>query len=291
MAKKEQTRERSRSLFSLVVPKLLTLVVFLSLGLSAWVFWDSIDGWVEPLHHYIENRDVVTLEAKMTPEEVMEVHRQELLGIGTKRVFQGVTEKYYPYLLLDVKYTEDDKTREGVLLWSLVDGEAVLNCDTWETTRGLRDCLQNYATQQDFRILHTLAKNKGVMSLDALQATMQVDKNTLDSWLEKAKQKHLIAQQGNQVFLHFENPKLLLYPQTIFSKPLASKTIDYQQRVAKTFSRSEILTMSHAAFGSDFGIRREREIFLPVYTIHVQNPDGSIYSTDWSALTGMRMQL
>jgi len=41
-----------------------------------------------------------------------------------------------------------------------------------------------------------------------------------------------------------------------------------------------------AAFGDDFAIRKTTEIFLPVYSIVVQNPDGSHMTTYWNALNG-----
>jgi len=41
--------------------------------------------------------------------------------------------------------------------------------------------------------------------------------------------------------------------------------------------------------GKDFAIRKTTEIFLPVYSIVVQNPDGSQMTTYWNALNGKRL--
>ena len=90
------------------------------------------------------------------PEQIVDAHRKELLG-GGKKSLQNTTLKYYPYLLLDVKYPDSSKTREGVLLWGLTDGEMVLNTDTWESTHGFRDCLECQAGRNDFKMLQALA--------------------------------------------------------------------------------------------------------------------------------------
>jgi hypothetical protein len=78
------------------------------------------------VQQYVENSELVTLEAKFTPEQIMEAHRKELL-ITPQHSFRNYTLKFQPYLMMDVKYTQPDKkSREGVLFWSLVDGEMVL---------------------------------------------------------------------------------------------------------------------------------------------------------------------
>ena len=57
----------------------------------------------------------------------------------------------------------------------------------------------------------------------------------------------------------------------------------------KRFRTSQIETTAKAAFGNDFAIRKTTEIFLPVYSIVVQNPDGSQMTTYWNALNGKKL--
>lgn len=281
MAKKEQSSSFGR------------LPLFIALALLAaggWWIWHTpaLANWRDQILQYVDNRDIVTLEARLSPEQVIDSHRSELLG-NEKRTIHNTVLKYYPYLLLDVKYPENSKTREGVLLWGLNDGEMVLNTETWETTHGYRDCLECQANRSDFKIMQVLARRQGIVNIDDLQKELQVERDVLNTWVEGAKKKHLIVQKGNALQLHFENPKLLVTPQTKIKQSLVSKPLGDGQKSPRTYTHGQILRMTQAAFGNDFKIRSETEIFLPVYRIEVLNPDGSIQVSEWNALTGHRM--
>lgn len=281
MAKKEQ-KNSFRPL-----PFILSLIV---LVVGGWWAWHSVElaNWKDQVLQYIDNRDIVTLEARFLPEQILEAHRLELLD-SDKRTLQNTVLKYYPYLLLDVKYPDHSKTREGVLLWGLNDGEMVLNTETWEATHGFRDCLECQANRTEFKILQALARRQGSMSIEELQKELHVEREILNSWIEGTKKKHLIVQKGNSLQLHFENPKLLVTPQTKVKQHLVSKPLGDGQKVARNYSRSQIIEITQAAFGSDFKIRNEQEVFLPVYSLEILNPDGSIQISEWNALTGQRI--
>lgn len=281
MAKKEKI---TKSFISFPV-----ILVLLALGGAGWWFWDYSENVRNTLYSYIENSEILTLESKYTPEQLMESHRYDLLGSNTKRTFQEPTSKYYPYLLLDVKYTGDKKSREGALLWSLNNGEMVLNTETWEVTHGFKDCLDCNATRNDFKVLLVLARHGGTLSVEDLQKELHIERELLEPWVASAKDKHLIIQKGNLLQLHFENPRILVIPQTKFKQHLVSKPIENGQRVSRTYSRNEIVKMAKAAFGDDFTIRSEREVFLPVYSLRVLNSDGSVHTVDWNAITGQKI--
>ena len=57
----------------------------------------------------------------------------------------------------------------------------------------------------------------------------------------------------------------------------------------KRFRCAQIEQIARAAFGPDFAIRKTIEIFLPVYSITVQNPDGSQMTSFWNAPNGKRI--
>lgn len=270
--------------------KLPLILLLLALTGGGWWLWQSPDmaNWKDHVLQYVENREVVTLEARYLPEQIIDTHRKELLG-NDKKTLQNTTLKYYPYLLLDVKYPDNSKTREGVLLWGLKDGEMVLNTDTWESTHGFRDCLECQAGHNDFKILQALARRLGSSSVEELQKDLRVEKETLDGWVESAKQKGLVMRKGNLVLLHFENPKILVSPQTKVNQHLVSKPLNEGQKVPRVYSRSQIMAVTQAAFGSDFKIRSGQEIFLPVYSLEILNPDGSVQISEWNALTGQRI--
>lgn len=251
--------------------------------------WYNDSPIKDAFSQYIENGEILTLEAKYSPEQLIENNRRLLLG-DNQRTLKDSSLKYTPYLLMDVKYIQaDKKTREGVVLWGMVDGEMVLNSDTWERSHGFEDAINAGATQQDFKIINILAKSKGYMSKDDIRRDLQLDSDVIDPWLDSARQKHLIVQKGNDIQLHFEDPRIPSIPQTKFKQWIVSKPYNYGQRVGKKYSRSQIEKISKAAFGQDFTIRNAKEVYLPVYSIEVANPDGSVMTSFWNALTGERI--
>lgn len=280
MAKKEKSSFSFRPL--------LFLMLLLSFVFGGWWLWDNGTELKEQVFQYVENRDLLTLESKYSPEVLMETHRQELIG-DENRSFLEPLYVYYPYLLLDVKYTENHKTREGVLLWGLEDGEIVLNTETWETTHGFKDCLECQANKNNFRIIQVLARHGGAISLDELQQELHLEKEPLEAWLTEAQSKHLIVQKGNRLQLHFENPKIAVIPQTRIKQQLVFKPLDKGEKVSRSYSNKQIYQIAKAAFGNDFAIRSSKEVFLPVYRLSVLNADGSIFSSEWNAVNGQRL--
>jgi hypothetical protein len=269
--------------------RLIKLSALIALIGAAWWFFNPDNQFKDMISQYVENGEILTLEAKFTPDQVMEANRHHLIA-DNQRSFKETTLKYYPYLLMDVKYLQSDKkSREGVILWGLVDGEMVLNTDNFDKTHGFEDAINANATATDFKILNALAKNKGSLSYDELQKELKLDSDILEPWIDSARKKYLIVQKGNQLQLHFEDPKILVTPQTQFKQWIVSKPYNYDQRLAKKYSNSQIERISKAAFGSDFTIRNIKEVYLPVYNIEVQNPDGSIMASYWNALTGQRI--
>ncbi len=278
MAKKEQTGSSKR------FPIFLLLIL---VGGGGWWFWNSpkLSNLKDQMLQYVDNRDIATLEARFLPEQIIDARKHELLG-NEKRTIQNTVLKYYPYLLLDVKYPDSGRTKEGFILWGLNDGEMVINTETWETTHGYRDCLECQATRSDFKILQSLVRHQGSTTIEDLQKELQVEREQLNDWVESAKQKHLIVQKGNALQLHFEHPKFLVAPQTKIKQHVVSKPLGEGQKAPRNYSQSQILAMAQAAFGNDFKIRNETEIFLPVYSLEILNPDGSIQVSEWNALTG-----
>ncbi len=253
---------------------------------GAWFYFEPISN---TLVSYVENGDFLTLEARYTPEEILEAQKTTLLG-GNARSYKSVSTKYHPYLLLEVKYTSPDKkSREGVVLWSLVDGEILLNSDTGERTHGYRDAIMNSATRNDYKILHTLARHGGTLAIEQLQRELRLEEDTVDSWIASARGKHLVTQKGNLVQLHFQNPKLVLAPNSLIVQRLVTKPYGQADWLKKQFSRSIIEAHAKAAFGSDFSVRSAQEIYLPLFSIEVLNPDGSVMTSYWNPLNGQQV--
>ena len=81
---------------------------------------------------FLHSKQFKTLEVRYSAEAIMDAHKRELLK-DNEQVFLEPSLKFHPYLLMEVKYTANqDKTGEGVILWSLVDGEMVINTNFWK---------------------------------------------------------------------------------------------------------------------------------------------------------------
>ncbi len=266
------------------------LVLLLSAAAGGWWFWNHNPVFRNFLAEYVDNGEFLTLEARFTPQQIMESRSKELLP-DDQHSYDEPQLKFHPYVLMEVKYiTPDKKTREGVILWSLVDGEMVINADTWDKTHGFEDAIRANATRNEFKILNALAKNNGSLTQEQLSKELHLEHEIFESWVESARQKHLITQRGDLIQLHMQDPKILIIPQTKINQWLVTKPYNHAQRVKAKYDQGQIERVAQAAFGYDFTIRHAIEVFLPIYSIEVLNPDGSVLTSYWNALNGQRIQ-
>lgn len=266
-------------------------LIILSVFLVAGCFW----SWLNFPQVRNKTLDVLrtnhykTLEVRYSAESIMEAHKKELLK-DSEHVFLAPSLKFHPYLLMEVKYSNpQDKTGEGMMLWSLVDGEMVINTSLWEKTHGFADCITAGADREDYKLITTLATNHNNMDRETLIKELNIGEEKLNYLLDACKKKNLIVQSGNNYRLHFQNPKLQVTPETKIDQWLVTKKFKSQSRIPQKYRVGQIEYTAKAAFGNDFAIRKTAEIFLPVYSIVVQNPDGSQMTTYWNALNGKRL--
>lgn len=257
---------------------------------GGWWVWSHNADLRNGVKKYLETGEVLTLEARYSPQQIVEKNKDHLL-LDEQHTLQEPSLKFFPYLLMDVKYVaNDNKTREGILLWGMTDGEIVINGDSWETSRGFNDALEAEATRNDYKLIQTLVNSRGgVLSREDFLQKLHVEPEIFEEWIQSAREKHFIVQKGNDYYLHFQDPKLSVIPQTKISQPLVTKLYNHAFKVSKKYSQNQIEKSAKAAFGSDFTIRSSQIVFLPVYHIEVLNPDGSILQTQWNALNGQRI--
>lgn len=271
--------------------RLLGSLCFFILFVSGtyWV-WETQPIVRDFVKEHLHTGEFLTLEVRYTAESIMEKNQTELLK-DEQYSFLTPSLNFYPYVLMEVKYIKDGGgTGEGFMLWGLVNGEMVINTNTWEITHGYEDCIISKADLHDFKIINILAKNNGSLDRESLLHKLYVESDTLDLWLESAKTKQLIIQRGNDYRLHFEKPKLQKAPISKITHRLVNKPYKNALRIPKRYSISQIEEVAKPAFGAGFAIRNTTEVYLPVHSIEVKNPDGSILSTEWNALTGQRMR-
>ncbi len=264
----------------------------IALGLSGYSLWwmsetrPDVKNTVEEL---LNTGTFHTLEIRYTANQIMESHRKDLLKDNRHKYLEP-SLKFYPYLLMEVKYVvSDHKTKEGVILWDLTDGEMVLDTKQWEKTHGFGDCINANTDRHEFKVINTLASKGGSSDRDGLSKALHVDNDVLDAWVESCRRKKLIVQTGNRYRLHLEDPRLKIVPSTKLDERLVTKPHRNAIRVSKFFSFAQIEKITRAAFGNDFAVRKTTDVYLPVHCIVVQNPDGSIHTSHWNALNGKQL--
>lgn len=230
-----------------------------------------------------------TLEARFTAQQIMEMNKKELLKTA-KHKYLEPSLKFFPYLLMEVKYTTDgEHTGEGVILWDLTDGEMVLNTKEWDKTHGFGDCISSSTERYEFKVINLLSQTNGSVERETIARILQIESAVLDLWLDSCKKKKLVVQSGNHYRLHFQHPRICVTPETQLHDRIVTKPYKNAERIARRFSPSQIRRTSESAFGNDFAIRTTMDVFLPVYSITVQNPDGSRHTSYWNALNGKVM--
>jgi hypothetical protein len=265
------------------------LIVIVLMCVGSVYFWSSTPEVKNFVLHLFNAGKMQTLEVRHSAQTIMENNQKYLLA-DDAHSYLNPDLHFHPYLLMDVKYTNHhNRTGEGIILWSMVDGEMVISTSSWLKTHGFTDCIRAKADKEDFKIINILASRGNCLDREALSRILNIDNEKLDRLLENCKRKCLIVQAGNNYRLHMQNPRLSVLPETKIDQWLVTKPSKNAKRITKKYRSYQIENIAKAAFGSDFTIRRTKEIFLPVYSIVVKNPDNSEMTTHWNALNGKKL--
>ncbi len=273
-----------------MVKKLVFSFIFLSLLAGGYYYYTlnkvSVNEYITQLVNF---KSFPTLEIRYSAKSIMEEHKERLLKDEYHKYLTPELH-FYPYMLMEVKYSkQNNTTSEGVILWDLEDGEFITSTATWEKTHGFEDCITSKADHNDFKVINALAFSGGQLSRKELADKIRIDNEVLDRWLGSCCKKKIVVQSGNGFRLHFAKPKIAIRPETVLDHHLVTQTIKNVKQRPRRYSPRQIERIAYIAFGADFTIRKSTEIFLPVYKIDVQNPDGSILTTYWNALTGLQI--
>ena len=271
-----------------MIKTILSLAVVAAIVAGGYYYLNDNEKVQSYISQKFDSGTFHTLEIRYTPDAIMDTNRGELLA-DANHTFLTPTLHFYPYLLMEVKYsTSDNTTNEACILWSMDDGEMVTTTATWEMSHGFEDCINANVDRNDFKIINALAAHSGVMSRKDLGNAIHVEPEVLERWIDSCKKKKLVVQHGNDYRLHFQSPKLRITPETALDHYLVTQPYKNALRQPKKYSRRQIERIANLAFDSDFTIRNITEIFLPVYRIDVQNPDGSLFTSYWNALNGKK---
>ena len=243
----------------------------------------------QKVEELLDFRKTPALEMRYDATQVMETHQSKLLKERGMR-FLTPELKFYPHLLLEVKYCDAfQQTKEGWILWDLTDGEMVLDSKTWEKTHGFADCILTNTLRHEFKILHILAEFGGMCDQQTLMESLGFDKPVMDALVKGCIKKNLIVQTESGLRLHLDHPKLAVIPETKLYEPLTSKIHKRAERAERHFSKGQIERIVQMAFGESFSIRSTTQIYLPVHRLVIQKQDGSVYTAHFNALTGKEL--
>ena len=271
--------------------KRLLLLLFVALaGYGLWYTLENMDD-VRTLLPQAKESTILTFEVSTTADELVKAREKILLKTPNHSIAK-VELKYLPFLLMNVKFVRaDKKTEEAKLIWSLEDGEMVLDTHGFDTTHGFEDCINAKAVDDDFRILHYLHRHGGQSSKETLFQELGMDADTVYERLEALRKKHLIATRGDLIRIHLESPLIHVVPATKIYHHFVTKPCKSESQISPHYSKDQIHKVTKAAFGQDFAIRSEHLLFVPIYQVNVQNPDGSTLKTYWNGVTGKRLEL
>lgn len=267
---------------------LLSLAISTGLGVGYWQWQKGNFDPKKLVDQVLQQDGFATLEVRYNANQIMEAHRRDLIK-DVRHKYLEPELLFYPYLLMEVKFTLREKTKEGILLWDMVDGEMVIDTKDWQKTHGFGDCIKAVADKNEFRLLKILARKGGYSDRESLLNQLSVENDTLEMWLDSCRKKKLVVLNGNKYRIHIEKPVLEALPETRLEEKLVTKSLKNASRSPKRFSSAQIERMCRSAFGADFVIRKHNTIFLPVHCIVVQNPDGSVHTTHWNALNGRKL--
>ncbi len=268
---------------------LFFLFILGAFGYGAWQISGTHPELKDSLEKLLPASDLHTLEIRYTAEQIMLTHRKDLLKTHAHKYLESQL-RFYPYILMEVKFCKTPKkTQESLILWDLCDGEMVLETKGWEKTHGFGDCIRAGTDRQEFKVINVLAKKGGKCDREDLLQGLHLDSTILDRLIDSLKRKQLVVFSGNEYRLHLQKPQLKASPETKINERLVTKTWKKAHKIPKRFSLFQITKLAQAAFGDDFAIRHTSDVYLPVHSIVVQNPDGSLHTSLWNALTGQEI--
>ena len=221
---------------------------FAALGAGAYYVQVKKPEVKSKIFEFMSSGQFHTLEARFTAQQIMELNKKALLK-GDKHKYKEPSLKFFPYLLMEVKYTTDGAhTGEGVILWDLTDGEMVLNTKDWEKTHGFGDCISSSTERYEFKVINLLSQTNATLERETIARVLQIENAVLDLWLDSCRKKKLIVQSGNHYRLHFQNPKICVTPETQLHDRIVTKPYKNAERVPKRFSPSQIPTYLRVCF-------------------------------------------
>lgn|GEM_PF-258105 len=273
-----------------LIRSVLSLVSLVAVSYAGFWFWTQNptlqDNILSFLHQQLHRDQQTILTERYSPENIIDQHKDRFAHQEP-----SVHTIFAPYLLLDVKYSdEEQKTCEGLLLWSMTDGEVVLDAKDWTLSHGYADCIQAQLSSSEFSIINALAKSEHCkLDVKLLRQSCDSSAEHFDATMEGCRRKKVVVVSGLQCRLHIASPHLTSVPVTYFPYTPLNRLGKINMLVPERFSKNQISTAAQNAFSEHFAIRDETKVYLPIYMIETQTALGSTEVTYWNSYNGKEM--
>ncbi|ANH78469.1 hypothetical protein [Candidatus Chlamydia sanziniae] len=200
---------------------------------------------------------------------------------------------FIPHTLMHVRFSKEEPgkkhviSQEGEILWSLVNGEMVLNTTTWACSKGFRECLLLHARKQDMQVMQTLASLGGAASKESLSQALAMRNIPAEKVIKECHKKKLIFTSNSYIGTHFQQLQpiqgcttTLHTPRVWLQKPRHSMLFPAQ------YSEDRVCRLVKMIFGENFLILRNSIVYVPVYKVFLVSIDNSVRIEYVNAITG-----
>lgn len=256
----------------------ILIIVFAGIGLY---FYDPY--LFEKVEEYVFNEEIYAFTPRYQAQDLLKAHKKILLRKGSD-TFLPPKLYYMPSVLVDLKKKQKNgKVIESTQLWSLTDGERILNLADWKTTKGYGLIIDLDASHDEIALLDEMSTYK-VANVDDLHQKLSVNKYQLEKVLKKTEEKGLTKKKGKTIYL-LKNPFVLSLEDAPLNLPALTHSSHYAGYFQKRFSKWQIATLIHKASESDT-IECMREVNIPIWQIPVVRDNGKKVVSYWNALNG-----
>ncbi|CCP92432.1 hypothetical protein L2BCAN1_00574 [Chlamydia trachomatis L2b/Canada1] len=198
---------------------------------------------------------------------------------------------FVPHVLMRVRFSgEEDKragSHEGAMLWSLSNGEMVLNTGSWTYSKGFRECLMLKAGKQDVQLMQVLAGMGGSASREVLSQALSMRNVRADRVIRACQKKKLIFTHDNLIYSHFQQPQPIKGCMTVFnSSPVWLAKPKGSTVCSVVYPEDRIQNLVEMIFGDNFFILSSEQIHVPVYKVSIAASDSSVRVEYINAITG-----
>ncbi|WP_236574869.1 hypothetical protein [Chlamydia sp. 17-3921] len=237
---------------------------------------------------------------KIAGIERLEVFERHISAEQALALFPEFREKktfvelnFIPHVLMRVRFSKEDLSKrnmvsqEGEILWSLVNGEMVLNTGTWACSKGFQECLLLNADKQDIYVMQALAGLGGAASKDSLIQALAMKNLRAEKVIKECHKKKLVFASGSHISTHFQQ----LHPIKGCITTLHNPPVWLQKPVGSVFfpaqySEDKVLRLVRMIFGSNFLILRSSTVYVPVYKVFLVSSDNSVRIEYVNGVTG-----